>query len=43
MIIFSTFKRVEMCIYYDGQAVYTCDIFCESNISHALYTSVIFF
>ena len=37
MILFKTLKRLKCAYYiYDGQAVYTSDIFCESNISYAL-------
>ena len=37
MILFKTLKGLKCAYYiYDGQAVYTSDIFCESNISYAL-------
>ena len=36
MILFKTLKGLKCAYIYDGQAVYTSDIFCESNISYAL-------
>ena len=39
MILFKTLKGLKCALWYyiyDGQAVYTSDIFSESNISYAL-------